>query len=312
VRVFAHRIALCALLGLFACTRPDGGAVRALPPSTAIQQRLTTQLTTRARELEGRDDAIVRVEHAASDHSPTCALMLYSEIHAHTVELLELDAQPGNAILRRTRVEIPLEPSLSDDPPALEQSEIALRADAAHDHLAALWSLASVNLEISLPEPEPGQIALRALRTTSLQHSYVLRVQSDGPALRERRYAGSTSNLAAPELVPLELAWQILSEPAPTWQRTSTTETASRALTDIWPTTPSEPWELSRFLSLAYALPSPQLTAQLLNALDSPDPSVTTLAVNALAAATGQDLRRNPDGTIRSLSEIVTAYRHLP
>jgi hypothetical protein len=62
---------------------------------------------------------------------------------------------------------------------------------------------------------------------------------------------------------------------------------------------------------MAATLAVPEMARDIAPDLEAPQPDVRILAVNALAVATGRDLRRNPAGTLRPLDAVVADYKAL-
>jgi hypothetical protein len=308
VWLWASLLSVCNVL-LSACTvhgpSSGSGAVR-----TSAEQQASNRLVARVRELEGREDAAVAVDFRACAGVPVRALLLHTERHADAITLLELDLRGATPHTRLAQVQSPIAPGLADPPPQLETADVELEVAVARAALTDVWLAARARITIAEPTAPSGEIALRPLRMTSRDNSYALRVQTDQDVICARTHHGYGSNLDAPEQVPLQFAWEVMYRLAPTAQPIAAADAVREAIFDVWPEHRLQPaWQLPRLLALAAALPSERLIARIAPELDATDDETRIAAVNALAVATGRDLRRVDDGAPTGLDEIVSAYK---
>ena len=78
----------------------------------------------------------------------------------------------------------------------------------------------------------------------------------------------------------------------------------------LWPSDhPRRPWVHRELLRWRRRWPFRKWPATSLPTLDAPQPDLRILAVNALAVATGRDLRRDAAGTLRPLDAVVADYK---
>ena len=300
---------LCALACLSACTIHGRGADSQVA-GNSVEQDVAKRLVARAREAEGRDDAVVKVDFVGCLGAPVRALLLHTEGHADAITLLELDMRSSALHARIAQVLALTEPSLTDVPPKLEGADVTLESPESRNALTEIWLAARARLEIADPNAPDGEIVIRPLRMTSRDHSYALTVQTDRGESCVRMHHGYGSNLDAPEQVPLELAWEVMYRLAPEPQPTAASDAMLDAVADAWPARNLQPeWQVPRLLALGAALPSQRLIAHIMPELDASKDEIRVAAVNALAVASGRDLRRRKDGTLASLAEIVSAYR---
>jgi hypothetical protein len=129
--------------------------------------------------------------------------------------------------------------------------------------------------------------------------------------LSRGQWQGYVSSLDEPKRAPLDLAWQALFDlvPGPFVAAVPEVE-EQRLFARTWPSKQRRfEWVTDDLLQLAAALGTASLTQSLLAELESPSMRRRTLAVNALATATGRDLRRDAAGAIRPVTAIAEAYR---
>ena len=112
-----------------------------------------------------------------------------------------------------------------------------------------------------------------------------------------------------PDRLSVELALETLIQAvAPVFVARPVTEDDRLFLADAWDG--DTPWFAEvPLLTLAGAAGSPALLRAIVARLDSKDVEVQRLAVVALVAITGWDLRKDGDGNARPLADIVADYR---
>jgi len=111
--------------------------------------------------------------------------------------------------------------------------------------------------------------------------------------------------------VPLEIAWNMLSEALPTHGLSNSPEPEDQVLLrDVWAEYSDPPAFVEQaFLALAAYAGSKSVLEYVVPTLANELPATQVLAVNALAAIPGWDVRRTEDGMLRPLSEVVAEYQ---
>ena len=129
-----------------------------------------------------------------------------------------------------------------------------------------------------------------------------------------RAWQGYRGTLDAESRVPIEVAWEMLSRTAVERNVSRDADPEDRALLrDVWlhgAANFDRPWYATRgLLLLASKAGSAELIPELVEQLSSSDAEAQRLAIDALAAISGLDLRRDATGKRRTLSELVGEYR---
>lgn len=175
------------------------------------------------------------------------------------------------------------------------------------------WVRTTLAARVSVERPPPSgdTIELGNLVTTSNDELIEVRAidaeaHSDG-----RRWQGYVNNLDEGERAALELGWEGLTKLLPKWSVEQRGDSETRSLlTEAWRTESERPgWTQDRLLELAASIGGPELIPTVGRELESPDERRRILAINALAQLTGKDLRRDAEGRVRPLPEVVADYK---
>jgi hypothetical protein len=131
---------------------------------------------------------------------------------------------------------------------------------------------------------------------------------------KSRMWAGHPGSLADADRMPLELACERLWAVVESHLANGSPEDADRlAFARLWPPQAQRrPWVAVQLLQLAAVLGTAELVDGVGRQLDSPYADVRILAVNAMAAITGDDRRRTASGVERPLDAVVADYRSRP
>ncbi len=126
----------------------------------------------------------------------------------------------------------------------------------------------------------------------------------------DRQWQGFDGSEAAPDRLPIELAFTALANLLPP-AATATPDDADRdLLKETWPSTwPHTPWVRQRLLDLASVLGTRDLADRVFAFLTSPDEQDRILAVRAAAFITRRDFVHDGKGGPRPLAAIVSDYR---
>lgn len=277
--------------------------------AAATQQEIEGELKQRVTEAQAEDRVAVSVGVQPASRPARRVLVWVAHLHGTGVQMLDLGADTSNvahltSILMR---ELP-PPDLSAAPARVELASSVIAAPVAERVLRRAVLAMSADIQIATPESDDA-VVLRSLKV--VHDTQVINVQlwaQDG-SRSERAFVGQPGNLTEPQRAPLDL---ILEDLLPlTAAAQPVLGNATRAiLVDAWPSTGMPAWIRCRLIALASALPSPRLVALLRPSLDETG-EVRVRAINALAAAVGEDLRRDATGGVRPIDEVAEAYREL-
>ena len=213
-----------------------------------------------------------------------------AERHGAGVELLELVLGPSPQLRSVRSVSAP-QTSLDARTISIECTTLPLSHDSARKLLERARIALSVRVQVSAGPSAPEALNLRPLTVTS-SNPWLVFVLSDSHGMEHwRSFAAYITNDTEPDHAPLAEAWQTLTLEHPQRAPRPADAQDAQLLVEAFRTHASWPdWAEARMLALAAALPSRELIPMLARSLDGPA-ALTTLAVNALAAASGRDLR---------------------
>jgi len=162
--------------------------------------------------------------------------------------------------------------------------------------------------------PEAGAIELGPVGISSANISLEIELRDTLGAVSRRAWQGYEGSLDAANRVPVEYAWRALGKAAIESTAVQGPEPEDRALLSAaWlhgVGSFERPWyALRALLILAGRAGSPELIPAIVKQLDSEDTEVQRLAVDALAAITGRDVRHEASGGERTLGDLVADYR---
>jgi hypothetical protein len=181
------------------------------------------------------------------------------------------------------------------------------RAHHTFDTIRA--ALASSILKGAVP-PSDGAPS-ESMTMTTARLSLEVYLNDAAGAHAERAYSGYVGSFRATERVPVVVAWQALaSGTAPAEAAQNTPEELDRELLlKVWSAARQRPWFAERALLQAAAIAgSPRLIPLIVPALSSEQPRMQQLAVAALAAISGWDVRRDASGAERPWATVVADY----
>jgi len=322
----ARRLAAGAVtMGVLAAMGAPGGARAETPPAAggacahdAALEALVAR-TLRKKVLDIQPNPGVRIEIAFGCPAvarPHQATALAAHGHGGFVSVIDLDLDPGAggaAAVRALRLRPIAAPALGGPPPSVTRVVLRPEGEAVRQALAFASTALAATIRVELPPPKPGGVQTVAARGTS--HDEALEIRLAGPAGQSssRRWSGYVASTHADARVPLEAAWEALWALADGRLRPEPADAADRAIFQrLFDDDGSRPGFLQDGLLAAGAvLATPALVPSLTTFLQAASKKTVTLAVNALATATGTDLRRDAAGAIRPLADVTAAYRAL-
>jgi hypothetical protein len=183
--------------------------------------------------------------------------------------------------------------------------------DRARHALAFARAALAARAALVAPPP-PGNLLIGGSVWTRANEEVQLRAMTEVAGDLSRQWQGFDGSDAAPERLPIELAFTTLAGLLPE-AATGEPEDADRELLkDVWPSTwPHTWWVQERLLDLASVLGNLEIAERVFAALASPRKEERILAVRAAAAITRRDLLRDSSGAVRPLAAIVADYREL-
>jgi hypothetical protein len=172
---------------------------------------------------------------------------------------------------------------------------------------------ARITVEQSSPV-KGDRIELGPVGMSSNNLSLELTLEDARGASAARAWQGYRGTLDAENRLPVEFAWRALSELGLETIPLRAAQPDDRALLrEAWLAGPAgfeRPWYTTRALLLLAAVAgSPELIPRLVELLASEDEEIQRLSVDALAAISGHDVRRDATGAPRALGELVAEYR---
>jgi hypothetical protein len=190
----------------------------------------------------------------------------------------------------------------------LSEAAVAGAFDRMRTALAA-----RITVEQSSPV-KGDRIELGPVGMSSNNLSLELTLEDTRGASAARAWQGYRGTLDAENRLPIEFAWRALNELGLEKISLRAPQPDDRTLLrEAWLADPAgfeRPWYSTRALLLLAAVAgSPELIPRLVELLASDDEEIQRLSVDALAAISGHDVRRDATGAPRALGELVAEYR---
>jgi hypothetical protein len=283
---------------------------------SALEAAVTRALKKKVRDIEPTRGAEIEIAigcPVVPDARHVTALAAHG--HGGFLSALDLDVDhgPGNVgEVRALRLQPAAAPALGG-PPAKISWAVARPRDEAVRHALAFASTALAST-IRVVEPPPhGAAHSVAVVATTHDEALEIHVAGRGGQSWSRRWDGYVDSMHAGERVPLEVAWEALWGLAGGQVRSAPPDDAQRAafLRLIEGDSQRPRLVNDGLLEAGAVLATRAVVPSLTPFLQASSERTRTLAVNALATATGTDLRRDATGAVRPLADVVAAYRAL-
>ncbi len=282
----------------------------------ALEAAVARALRKRVRDLEATPGARIEISFgcpAVSEPHHVTALIAHG--HGGSLSMLDLDTARESAAseVRALRLQPARAPELAGRPPQITRAVVRRPADAIRHALAFASAALASSIRVELPAPVPGGVQTIAARATTHDEALEIRLVGPGDQSSFSRWDGYVDSVHAPARVPLEIAWEALWDLAGGRLRPGLADDPDRA---AYQRVMEDDGARPRFveeglLELGAALATRPLVPSLTPFLEAPSERTRTLAVNALATATGTDLRRDAAGAVRPLADVTAAYRGL-
>ena len=250
----------------------------------------------------------------ASTNGPLQIDGLRAHGHAGNAVLVSLDlAQDGTCAVRTVHLTPDRAPRLAGPPPALAITRVHVPEARARQALSIMRAALTAQVDVDLPPAVPGERQVVSVKATTHDEHLEVTWRSAASVVAASSWEGYVNSLAEEKRAPLDIAWKAIADLVPaTGGNEAPTREEVRLLARLWKSESRRgSWVKDALLELAAALGSPDAAPEAIAALDSPHGRTRILAVNALAIATGRDLRRSSDGKARPLADVVAAYKGL-
>lgn len=291
-----------------------GAAAGGCVHDATLEAAVARALRKKIRELEPSAGARVQITFgcpALVEIQRATALAAHG--HGGFVSLVDVD-RAGEA--GSQTVALRLRPSPADlggPAPAILRATVRPRDEV----VARAFAFASAALvaAIQIQPAAAGRDGVHTTSTVTTTHDEALAIRLVGLDGRTStsRWEGYVDSAHASARVPLEVAWETLWAIGDRPLRPAAPEAADRAafarLTEAG--APGPRLETDALLELGAALATQPVAPWLAGYLGAPSDRTRTRAVNALATATGTDLRRDSSGAVRPLADVIAAYRAL-
>jgi hypothetical protein len=286
-------------------------AVEPASPQSELQLQVEDELKRKVAAAQGGDHVVVNVRLRPLVEPCRRVLIVVAHIHGSGIQLLDLTVDSAK-VARFTSViarSVP-PPQLTAAPPRFELFSNEVDSNEAERVLrrAAL----AISAEIQVEATQAGDdLVLRSLKVVHDTEVIAVRAWlSDGSPL-DRTFEGQPGNLTEQRRAPLDLVRADLVQLASAAQPATDEPRVRAMLVEAWSAVSAmPPWSRSRLVALAAALPSLALVPLLRPGLDEQG-ELRVRAINALAAATDVDLRRDAAGRVRAIDDVAQAYREL-
>ncbi|HXJ23463.1 MAG TPA: hypothetical protein VMT03_24830 [Polyangia bacterium] len=316
IRAAPRRAALPLLIGALVAAGVSGGA-RAEPAGggcahdAALEAAVASALRKKVRDIESTPGVRIEITFgcpAVSEPRQVTALSAHG--HGGFVNVLELT---GAGEARALRLKPAAAPTLSGPPPKVTRATARPRAEAIQHALAFASAALASTIHVALPPPVPGAVQTISARATTHDEALEIRLTGTGGVSSTRRWDGYVDSTHAAARVPLEVAWEALWELAGGPLRPAPVEEPDRAAFQrlLDSDGPRPRFLNDGLLELGAVLATRPVVPSLTPFLQAPSERTQLLAVNALATATGTDLRRDAAGALRPLADVTAAYRAL-
>ena len=325
--VFVLCVAGCghALPGQAAPSAPAPSPDRSADPAPAVAHTEDDCVHDVAAEREVTDALHQTLDRELAEMHDRVDVRFDCVPHRAQPELFAFEARGHGAPLRllRARIEadqtvaigavlmVPRAPTLSSSPDVRFARVVLDRLEGGRAMAFVGAALAAHTSVQAVAETDPSH---HEFAVTMSHDDEDIEFQPGGdPSLlpKSRAWAGHPGSLADANRMPLEVAWERLWPVVESRLANASPEDADRlAFARLWPPQPQRrPWVSEQLLQLAAVLGTADLVDGIGPQLDSPHADVRILAVNALAAITGDDRRRTASGVERPLDAVVADYR---
>jgi|GEM_PF-3626329 len=233
--------------------------------------------------------------------------------HGGNATLISLDMAAEGGDVRAVRLTSDRNPKLDGPPPAITVARAHVEPERARKALFLVRAALAARVEVALPPPVAGETQSVSVKATT--HDEHIEIVLRGPEAERTSdtWEGYVNSLAEEKRAPLDIAWTAIADLLPvTFADVAAVPPDRQLFSRMWQSeAPRADWVRDALLGLAAALGDGEVVAAATAALDSKHVRTRILAVNALAAVTGRDLRRTAAGGARPLSEVVADYRRL-
>ena len=287
---------------------PAPGSQPCLPPPPGIAQRVTAALDRSARVDGDSPDLQVHVtfgcSHLGSRPTRVWALQVFG--HGGSATLLGVKrSAAGSYFAEGMRV------LLKDGgTPSVELLAQDLPLRAVDENLGLIQAALTATASASFPDTAGSeQLHLRPLSVSTSNVLEKMHLEDVRGIALDRTWTGYPGT-DQPDRLAIDLALQYLDQWVPQkFVTRPATDEDRQLLVEAW-----EAGELPWFadaplLALAGSFGSTALLDKIVARLESEHTDVQRLAVDALAAITGWDARKDKDGGVRRLSDVVADYQ---
>lgn len=298
-------VAICT----WACAGRDSPSARSAARSSSGPDDLAVRIARTTQRFAGSErEARVQLDADTLTIAPSRIVAIASERHAAGVELRSLDLSVVPPRLCSVRSVTPPRVDLSAEPGPVETACRTLEPDGARALFARVRSAATARVTLVAPPSAADTIRLDAIETTSSSPWLSIALLDAADTAKVRSFDAYLTSETAADYAPAFEAWSELAN-TPLQLEPRVDPVLAVIVASSWIDASRWPdWGRQKMLALAAALPSQHLIPVLLAQLDR-DPETATLAVNALAAASNEDLRRDSNGSTRPLADVVADYR---
>ena len=274
------------------------------------------EIVRRVEEARAQSRARARVTFICTPIAPGNGTLHVDGLRAHghggNAVLVSLElARDGAGDVRSVRLTPERSPVLGAPPPLLGVARAHVDAERARKALSLVRAALGARIEIDLPAPVAGQTQSVSVRATTHHEHIELAIRgADAPGASDY-WEGYVNSLDEQKRAPLDIAWKALADLLPTTFTTDAPASEDKLLfSRVWKSgTRRGDWVDDALLGFAASLGDAGIAPSATAALGSPHVHTKILAVNALAAATGRDVRRNAAGKPRPLADVVADYQ---
>ncbi|MFL5306499.1 MAG: hypothetical protein ACJ8F1_14880 [Polyangia bacterium] len=228
--------------------------------------------------------------------------------HAGGMTLLSVEAADDHTIVVRAARTV-RQPAELGKPAALVFGHASLIGSRAQAALATARAALAAHVTVADAPASGGVISSSVVMSDDDEDLELETMDAAGP--RQRHWDGYVGSRTERDRAPVELAWAAFSSALPArFAAEGPNPLDRRSFARLWPADhPRRPWVHLELLSMAATLAVPEMARDIARDLDAPQPDLRILAVNALAVATGRDLRRDAAGALRPLDAVVADYK---
>ena len=297
--------------------RPPDEGVAPCARDPEAEKIVAAELVRRVQPAHAQPRAHVRVTFGClpgSTNGPLQIDGLRAQSHGGNAVMMSLDlAQDGTCAVRAVRLTPDRAPRLGGPPPALAIARAHVPEARARQALSIMRAALTAQVEVDLPAAVRGERKVVSVKVTTHDEHLEITWRSPASGVAASSWEGDVNSLDEEKRAPLDIAWKAIADLVPpTGGNEAPSREEVRLLARLGKSESHRgPWVKDALLGFAAVLGSPDAAPEAIAALDSPHGRTRILAVNALAIATGRDLRRTSDGKPRPLADVVTAYKEL-